>query len=108
MELVCDATQLLPVFAQVNPDPWLRLVLDAATKMSRLWIEDDDTVTTDEAGDVGEVVDCVEAESEATDLVCLALLRCSTQLANVLEIVVRKDGVVVNLHCKNHIYFCTP
>ena len=76
--------------------------------MSRLRIEDDDTVTTDEAGNVSEVVDCVEAETEATDLVSLTFLRRSAQLANVLEIVVRKDGVVVNLHCKNHIYFCTP
>ena len=107
-KLIPELLNLVLMILQRQSQAWIRSIQDAVAKIRRVRVEYCDAVATDKAGNVSQVVDGVEAESEATDLVSLTLFRCSAQLANVLEIVVRKDGVVVNLHCKNHIYFCIP
>lgn len=58
-------------------------------------VKDDDIMSTDEAGNVGQVIHSVEPEAEASDLICLCLLGGATQLTDVLKILVTEAGIVV-------------
>ena len=95
LELVTESTQLPLVLLHIDPDPRLRLVLDAAAEVRRMRVEDHDAVSTDEARYVRQIVHGVEPEPEATDLVRLHRLRGAVQLRDVLEVGVREHGVVV-------------
>ena len=69
--------------------------------MRGMRIEYHNTVATDEAGHICQIVHRVESESKAPYLVGLALLGGARELADVLEVVVGKHGIVVDLEVDN-------
>ena len=79
---------------------WSRVVRGSCvvlhTQMCGVRVEYDDVVTADEAGDVCQVVDCVEAETKASDLLRLPKLCGTRQLDYGLKVGVREHGIVIN------------
>ena len=94
-ELVSESPQLPLVFLHVDPNPRLRLVLDASSEVRRVRIENHDAVPTDETRHVREIIHSVESQTEASDLIRLLRFRRAVQLGDVLEVGVGEDGVVV-------------
>ena len=83
------------VLHEVYSDSGFRLVSHHVVQVCLAGIKKNDVVATDEAWNVGHVIDCVETNAESSDFVDQIFFRLSTKLLDVDEVRFREFVIVV-------------